>query len=109
MTTKTAKIPGTDDAWESGALGKDDEHAKRFEGDIDVEVDEALELQMISIRLPKYIINGFKFIASRNNDIGYQTLMRQILHRFVVCEMKRITTEMSDQMPKEMIPMKLRA
>lgn len=93
--SKIGKITQTDEAaWESGPLGKSEEHAKPFEEPIEADIDNSAQLQMISIRLPKYVIDSFKFIAMRNKNIGYQTLMRQILHRFVVAELKNISTEM---------------
>jgi predicted DNA binding CopG/RHH family protein len=90
--TKQNKIPASDEAWDSGELGRDEEFAKPAEDDIENAIDESLELQMISIRLQKSLIESFKQIASING-IGYQPLMRQILKRFVDCEMKRILGE----------------
>lgn len=83
-----AKIPGTTEAWESGALGRDEEHAKRVKIDSS-EIDDALELKAVSIRLQKSLIEDFKFIA-KVNGIGYQTLIRQMLTRFALSEKKRI-------------------
>ena len=92
--TKPTKIPGTDEAWDSGQLGQDSEHAKVAETDeqFEREIDNALELQLISIRLQKSLIEDFKQIASMNG-IGYQPLMRQILKRFVDAEKKKILRE----------------
>lgn len=87
MTNK-AKIPGTVEAWETGALGRDEKYAKRVKID-PLEIDDALELKAISIRLQKSLIEDFKFIA-QVNGIGYQTLIRQMLTRFAVSEKKRI-------------------
>lgn len=84
-----AKIPASDDAWENGQLGKEEKYVKRAEGDIQKTIDKALDLQMISIRLQKSLIEDFKLIAELNG-IGYQPLMRQILKRFVDGEKKRI-------------------
>ena len=83
-----AKIKGTTEAWESGQLGQDEEHVTAVEID-ETEINEALELQMISIRLQKSLIEDFKLIA-KFNGIGYQTLMRQILKRFADSEIKRL-------------------
>lgn len=97
MTAKISKIPASDDAWESGALGREEEFAKAAEESDEKEVNEALQLQLISLRLQKGLIDDFKFIAERNG-IGYQTLMRQSLTRFAVCEMKKIAREMSAEL-----------
>lgn len=40
------------------------------------------------------LIDAFKLIASRNKNIGYQTLMRQSLKRFAMAEIKRIAKDM---------------
>jgi predicted DNA binding CopG/RHH family protein len=95
--TKHEKVPGTDEAWESGALGASEQHIRRVE-DLTVEsaIDEALELQMISIRLQKSLIEDLKAIASIRG-LGYQPLMKQILSRFVECEKKVILREFEIQ------------
>jgi transposase-like protein len=87
--TKHEKIPASDEAWESGQLGRDKEHAQPIKEDIETQIDEALELQAISIRLQKSLIEDFKFIATLSG-LSYQPLMRQVLTRFVDCEKKRI-------------------
>lgn len=89
MMNTQPKIPATDEAWEDGQLGKDAEFAVEADGDIEAAIDEALDLKLISIRLQKSLIDDFKSIASVNN-IGYQTLMRQILQRFADSEKKKI-------------------
>jgi predicted DNA binding CopG/RHH family protein len=95
--SKHEKILSTDEAWESGQLGEDLEHAEAFKGNIDLHIDEALELQSISIRLQKSLIDDFKDIAALNG-IGYQPLMRQVLTRFADCEKKRILRERVSEM-----------
>lgn len=84
----SAKIEGTTEAWEERQLGCDEEFAKP--ADIDLEqLDDALDLQMISIRLQKGLLDGLKVIAQLNG-IGYQPLIKQVLHRFVAAEMRMI-------------------
>ncbi len=85
------KIEGTTEAWESGELGRDEKFAESVEID-EGKVNEALELQMISIRLQKSLIEDFKLIG-KINGIGYQTLMRQILKRFADSEIKILLRE----------------
>jgi len=86
------KIPGTDEAWESRALGSDPNYASLAVGVDNAGIDAALELQPISIRLQKSLIDDFKLIAQLNG-MGYQPLMRQVLTRFADCEKKRILRE----------------
>ncbi len=95
--TKHEKIPASNEAWESGQLGRDKAHAQLIKEDIETQVDEALDLQAISIRLQKSLIEDFKFIATLNG-LGYQPLMRQVLTRFVDCEKKRILREKVSEM-----------
>lgn len=101
--TKTDKILASDEAWDTGQLGDDVEHVRVIEEDA-AQVDEALELQSISIRLQKSLIEDFKALASLNG-MSYQPLMRQVLNRFADCEKKRIlrerVSEMQEQMAKD--------
>ena len=60
--------------------------------DHQVEIDEALDLHLISIRLPKSLINNLKFIAKREG-LGYQPLIRRLLVRFVNAEMRAIAMD----------------
>lgn len=94
--TKRASIPDTEEAWESGELGRDMKFAERLPDDpeIEAQIDESLGLQPISIRLEKSLIEDFKMIASING-IGYQTLMRQMLKRIAESEKKRILIELA--------------
>ncbi|HET7268314.1 MAG TPA: hypothetical protein VFJ15_09405 [Oleiagrimonas sp.] len=53
------------------------------------ETDEALELQMISIRLQKALIEDLKAIA-KYHRIGYQPMVRDLLNRFVRSEKRTL-------------------
>lgn len=98
---KKRKIEGTAEAWESGELGRDTAHAKPASQALAQQIDDALELQMISIRLPKELIEDFKMIATYHG-IGYQPLMRDALKRFASSEMKVIATQaINDKAAKE--------
>jgi len=91
MSKKT--ILSTDDAWDEGLLGADEQHVKIVHKDAAAKIDEAAGLQLISIRMQKSTIEDLKLIAMLNK-IGYQTLMKQVMQRFVDCEMKQICREM---------------
>jgi hypothetical protein len=99
--TKPSKIPSSDEAWDSGQLGRDGEFASvaPLEDGFEQKLDESLDLQLISIRLQKSLIEDFKMIAHLNG-LGYQPLMRQILTRFVECEKKRIVREAVEEKAK---------
>ncbi|MBL1259355.1 MAG: hypothetical protein COB33_002345 [Thiotrichaceae bacterium] len=89
MAKKSQKIEGTTEAWESGELGRDEEFVK-VSTDINQDaLDDSLELQMISIRLQKSLIEDIKMIAELNG-FGYQPLIRQTLNKFVECEKRTL-------------------
>lgn len=95
----TKKITSTPEAWEDRLLGADEQYAMAVPAEQDAQLDEALALRMISIRLPESLIEDFKNIAIiRCGAMGYQTLMRQVLKRFATGELKMIAREMADQM-----------
>jgi predicted DNA binding CopG/RHH family protein len=87
-----AKIDGTAEAWETGQLGRDVAHAKPAPQALEAQIDESLGMQMISIRLPKDLIDDLKKIAECSGA-GYQPLMREALQKFVAAELKLIATE----------------
>ena len=95
------KIMDTEEAWDSRQLGADETYVAVAEMEADA-LDEALELQPISIRLHKSLIEDFKLIAGMNG-LGYQTLMRQVLKRFADCEKKQILRDMAAEYLKEAV------
>jgi hypothetical protein len=94
--TKKAKIESSPEAWESGELGQDEVYVKVANDINDLVLDEDLELQMISIRLQKSLIEDFKMIA-KIHGIGYQPLIRQILKRFADSEKKCLLRKIATQ------------
>lgn len=95
--TKNKRIPGTDEAWDAGDLGADAEHAKRAPAGTSEAIDDALGLQMISIRLPRELIEELKVIARFRGVGGYQPLIRDVLKRFANAELKQIGIEYANQ------------
>ena len=88
---KKVKIQNTADSWESGEFGRDIKYAKAVDKKIGIQIDEALGLQMISIRLEKDLIESYKLLGTKY-DMGYQPLMREALKRFVEGEFKLIAS-----------------
>jgi hypothetical protein len=68
-------------------------------------VDEALAMQLISIRLPKRLIDDLKLIANKEG-LGYQPLMRRVLVRFVSAELRAMArAELGEeQAPSAVLP-----
>lgn len=92
------RIEGTNEAWDSGLLGESAEHMRLSELSSQL-VDDTLGLQMISIRLEKQLIDVLKAIA-KENRIGYQPLIRKVLHRFAMSEVKMLLSQyQSEQRP----------
>jgi uncharacterized protein (DUF4415 family) len=89
--SKKVKIENSAEAWESGQLGSDIKHARAVDKKIGTQIDEALGLQMISIRLEQDLIESFKLLGAKY--VGYQPLMREALKRFVEDEFKLIASE----------------
>jgi hypothetical protein len=89
--TSQVKFQSDEDAWDNGKLGADANFAKPSPTapESEAAIDAALELQPISIRLQKSLIEDFKLIAELHG-LGYQPLMRQVLTRFADSEKKRI-------------------
>lgn len=90
MISAENKIPAEDRNWSE--VGDDDANVTSVPKDEGDRIRDSLELQMISIRLQRRLIEDLKFIATAHG-IGYQPLIRDILSRFVVHEKKLIISE----------------
>lgn len=83
------------DPWESGQLGRSEAHIVVASPEVEAALDNALDLQAISVRLQQSLIKDLKLIA-RYHGIGYQPLMRDALNRFARFELR----EMAETMQK---------
>ena len=92
------KIQSTDKNWDNGTLGQSEEHAMPSSS-TDQTLNEAMAMQSISIRLDKALIEELKVIADING-LGYQPLIRRVLHRFTNGEMKKLVTEHASLLKK---------
>lgn len=79
----------TYDAWDARELGAADDHVQVADQVHEDALSAALELQSISIRLPKQLIEHYKLIA-HFHGVGYQPLMRDVMARFVPGALKEI-------------------
>lgn len=96
VKNKTRGVENTQDAWESGKLGRDRKYAVAAEKELGDQIDDALGLQMISIRLDKELIDTFKLLGKKY-QMGYQPLMREALKRFVDGELKMVALEVLEK------------
>lgn len=90
MNMKT-KIVDPDDAWDSREVGADEQYVE-VAPDISKELDAALDLHPISIRLQKPLVENLKALAHLHG-LGYQPLIRQILTRWVDSELKQMVAQ----------------
>lgn len=88
----TESVQEKECAWESGQLGTSIEHARPAPDGHSAVLDESLAMQLISVRLPKELIDDLKYLASKEG-LGYQPLMRRVLMRFVAHEFKNIAQD----------------
>lgn len=95
----TKKIESTPEAWESGDLGLDDNYVAKANTD-ELSLNEALELQMISIRLQKSLIDDLKIFAQLEG-LGYQPLIKRILIRWIEGEKRTIANKCIAEVIKE--------
>jgi hypothetical protein len=92
MSRPTVVEPKTTCPWESGQLGNSEEYAVACDKSHNEVVDEAIGLQLISIRLPKQLIDNLKML-SVNEGVGYQPLIRRVLIRWVQGEFQTIADQ----------------
>jgi predicted DNA binding CopG/RHH family protein len=86
-------IQNAEDAWESRELGADEEFVRVASDELEARVQASLGMQMISIRLPKELIDSLKMIG-QYRGIGYQPLVRDLLGRFAASELKIMAQEL---------------
>lgn len=95
ITTNQKDFNANTEKWENGELGRDEAYVQRAPKSS--QMDDALALQMISIRLPKDLIESFKLIGAVHG-MGYQPLMRTALQRFADGELKMFGKDYMNQL-----------
>lgn len=73
--------------WENKELGADADFVRVASEFDEQALDDALGMQLISIRLQRKLIADLKRIAG-HYEIGYQPMIRDLLNRFVNSELK---------------------
>jgi predicted DNA binding CopG/RHH family protein len=71
-----------EEAWENRELGATESFVRKVSPDREKALDEKLELQIISIRLQKNLIDVLKELAGEDG-LGYQPYIRQVLTQHV--------------------------
>lgn len=74
----------SDDAelWESGQLGASEEHVRPVSPEKTKEIQDALGLQPVTLRLQKELVEQLKVLAQKEG-LGYQPFIRHILTRYI--------------------------
>ncbi len=80
------------EAWESGSLGRDRAHMRRASAEVEAQVDQALAMKLITMRLPIPMIEALKAVA-QYYGIGYQPMVRDLIGRFIASEIPTILSE----------------
>lgn len=86
-----SKIRGSAENWESGKLGTSVEHAVAATTEETDAINKAtgLNMQLISMRLPHDLLVMLKEIA-KYHGIGYQPMVRDLLNRWAVGEIRTV-------------------
>jgi predicted DNA binding CopG/RHH family protein len=101
MTIKSQEqlVKNTAESWESRELGCDEQFVRVASKKVADQIDDALDLQMISIRLSRELIETYKLLGIKHG-MGYQPLMREALKRFADGELKMIAKELLEAQTK---------
>lgn len=75
-------------SWETRELGATEAFVRKVSAKREKAVDDALELQSISIRLQKSLIDDLKELSGENG-LGYQPYIRQLLMQHVRNEKRK--------------------
>ncbi len=87
-------IPGSAENWERGELGLNRASARAASPEETAAITQAagLNMQPISIRLPKDLVSVLKEIADYRG-VGYQPMIRDLLQRWATGEISTILDE----------------
>jgi uncharacterized protein (DUF4415 family) len=93
--------------WENRALGASSEHVIESEMPVEMQnqLNKANNMQLISIRLPRDLIDDLKMIG-KSESLGYQSLIREVLKRFAASEKKIMIIQLlkqRDELEKQLL------
>jgi len=78
----------SDEAWDNRELGATESFVRKASPEHEKSLDDKLDLQIISIRLQKSLIEDLKDLAGEDG-LGYQPYIRQILTHHVRNEKRK--------------------
>jgi hypothetical protein len=76
------KLKSNTAKWEEGELGQSPGHMGVVPENEELEIDDALGLQLVSVRLQKTLMKDLKELAIKEG-LGYQPYLRQVLTKHV--------------------------
>lgn len=76
------RVDDDSEKWESGELGQDPKFAQIVSEKEQQELENALELVPITLRLQKKLVEDLKRLSA-SDGLGYQPFVRQILTQYV--------------------------
>lgn len=85
--------------WENGELGRTEEFVAVASESDSLELDSALGMKHISIRLPISLIEALKAIAA-HHEVAYQPMIRDLLTRFARSEIQQIAAQLDCEMKR---------
>ncbi|RMD67690.1 MAG: hypothetical protein D6819_10970 [Gammaproteobacteria bacterium] len=94
------RVEASDEAWETRRLGAEEAFVAVAGPEVEEAVERAAGTKLISIRMSQRMIDDLKFIAMQHG-LGYQTLMKQSLARFIEAEKKLLWNEQVAKALKE--------
>lgn len=83
--------------WEDGEYGRSEEHVAVAPDSVHAELEQAMAMKLVSIRLPVTLIDTLKMIAE-HHQIAYQPMVRDLLTRFARSELQQIVAELDSRM-----------
>jgi predicted DNA binding CopG/RHH family protein len=81
-------IHSDETTWDSRELGATEAFVRKASPEHEKDLDDKLDLQIISIRLQKHLIDDLKELAAEDG-LGYQPYMRQVLTHHVRTEKRK--------------------
>lgn len=96
-------LADADDWGPNGPLGKVDATIRGATPEESSAIDDAMGLQMISIRLQRGLLHDLKMIAEHHR-IGYQPMIRDLLNRFVRSEIQTILQNRLAELAADVAP-----
>ncbi|MBU6455458.1 MAG: hypothetical protein KGS72_27045 [Cyanobacteria bacterium REEB67] len=78
------KIKDDSELWESGQLGASPEHMQPAPAELEKEIDDAMNVEAVTIRLDKALVADLKNLA-KDDELAFQAFLRKVLTGYRDC------------------------